>query len=248
MIHYHGTPVGGSREQATKFLKGRHAMVSFARDEDLAVAADVCQSFAIDNGAFTTWKQGNKFDPNEFTDWVGNNWAKHPGFDWALIPDVIDGTEEENDLLINRWPFEIRGCPVWHLHESLDRLKKLCGLIQFRAVAFGSSGKWRTPGTDAWKTRMGEAFDAICDSDGRPPCRLHGLRMLASDIVCRFPFSSADSTNAVRNSSLYGRYGCYCPPERSQRAENNARIIEAINSPPVWKRTNLQLSLDELWG
>lgn len=45
MIHYHGTPVGGKREDAAKFLAGRHALVPFPRKDDLGVVADVCKSF-----------------------------------------------------------------------------------------------------------------------------------------------------------------------------------------------------------
>lgn len=40
MIHYHGTPVGGKREDSVKFLSGRHALISFAAPEDLPVAAE----------------------------------------------------------------------------------------------------------------------------------------------------------------------------------------------------------------
>lgn len=44
MIHYHGTPVGGSRQDVARFLMGRHACVAFARPDDLAVVMDVCDS------------------------------------------------------------------------------------------------------------------------------------------------------------------------------------------------------------
>ena len=48
---------------------------------------------------------------------------------------------------------------------------------------------------------MHEAFSAIVDEDGFPRAKIHGLRMLRSDIVTAFPFASCDSTNATQNGT-----------------------------------------------
>jgi len=136
MIHYHGTPVGGKREDAAKFLAGRHALVPFPRQDDMGIVADACKSFVFDNGAFSVWKIGGQMNVDGYTRWV-EDWHRHPGFTWALIPDVIDGDEEANDSLVRQWPEELRGVPVWHLHESLDRLQRLARC--WRTVAIGSS-------------------------------------------------------------------------------------------------------------
>lgn len=58
VIHYHGTPVGGSRQDVARFLQGRHALIPFFRQEDLGIAAEVCKSFVFDNSAFSVWKTG----------------------------------------------------------------------------------------------------------------------------------------------------------------------------------------------
>lgn len=50
-----------------------------------------------------------------YQDWVAL-WATHPGFDFALIPDVIDGNETENDALVGSWSLGTAGVPVWHMH------------------------------------------------------------------------------------------------------------------------------------
>ncbi|WP_236250227.1 hypothetical protein [Pseudomonas cichorii] len=175
MIHYHGTPIGGRREDAAKRLAGRHALVPFPRQDDIDFVAEACKSFVFDNGAFSVWKKGGELDVDGYTRWV-EEWHRHPGFTWALIPDVIDDNEEANDSLVRQWPEELCGVPVWHLHESLDQLQRLerC----WRTVAIGSSGQRRSPGTAAWLKRMAAAIDSICDEHGRPICRLHGLRML----------------------------------------------------------------------
>ncbi len=236
MIHYHGTPVGGTRIDAARFLQGRHALVPFPRQDDIGIVAEVCQSFVFDNGAFSAWKRGIDMDVDGYIKWV-EEWHKHPGFDWALIPDVIDGDEKANDDLIAEWPRHLHGVPVWHMHESLERLRQLC--CEWTMVALGSSGHWATPGTAAWWKRMGDAMDFICDA-GRPPCKLHGLRMLDPAIFTCLPLSSADSTNAAVNGGSVSRFGTYVPPTAGQRAEVIAARIESQNSAAIWVGSNQQ--------
>lgn len=231
MIHYHGTPIGGTRQDTARFLLGRHALVSFARPDDMPIVADVCQSFVLDNGAFTVWKQGGQLDVDGYKQWV-LEWCRHPGFDWALIPDVIDGDERENDALVKSWPKALPGVPVWHMHESIARLQWLAR--QFRVVALGSSGQFASVGTQEWWQRMVTAMKAVCDSNGRPMCKLHGLRMLDPDVFTKLPLSSADSTNAAVNSGSLSRFGMYLPPTAAQRAAVIAERIEMHNSAPTF--------------
>jgi len=238
MIHYHGSPCGGQREQAERFMRGRHMLIPFVRPDDIATAADVCQSFCLDNGAFTAWKQGVTIDWNQYYDFV-EQWHRHPAFDWAIIPDVIDGDEDANDELIEDWPSHLGGIPVWHMHESLDRLARLCK--EWRRVALGSSGKFAKVGDARWWARMREAMDVACDSDGRPITRLHGLRMLDPKIFKKLPLASADSTNAVRNANLIKRFGIYPSPNLSTRMITIAERIEAFQSAPIWRRTTQKL-------
>lgn len=210
---------------------GRHALVPFPRQDDMGIVADACQSFCFDNGAFSVWKQGGQLDIPGYFSWC-EDWHRHPGFDWALIPDVIEGTEEDNDALLADWPSHIEGVPVWHMHESIDRLVRLGN--EWRTVALGSSGQWASPGTEAWWQRMSDAMAALCDANGRPRCKLHGLRMLDPMVFSKLPLSSADSTNAAVNSGSLSRFGMYLPPTAAQRAAVIAERIEAHNSAPVW--------------
>ncbi|MBD8790928.1 hypothetical protein IFR09_11115 [Pseudomonas syringae] len=233
MLHYHGTPVGGRREDAAKFLAGRHALVPFPRQDDVGIVAEACHSFIFDNGAFSIWSKGGTLDADGYIRWV-DDWHRHPGFDWALIPDVIDGDEDTNDQLLEQWPGHLPGVPVWHMHESIGRLERLAN--SWRTVALGSSGQWRSPGTDPWWKRMAAAMDAICDEQGRPTCRLHGLRMLDTAIFQHLPLASADSTNAAVNGGSISRFGTYIPPTAGQRACVIADRIEAHNSSPSWQR------------
>lgn len=242
MIHYHGTPIGGSRQDAARFLLGRHALVPFPRMDDIGAVSEFCQSFVFDNGAFSAWKRGLQLDFDGYYKWV-DEWHKHPGFDWALIPDVIDGREEDNDFLLEQWPGHLPGVPVWHMHETISRLKRLAST--YRIVALGSSGEWPIPGAKKWWIRMGEAMTAICDKQGRPMCKLHGLRMLAPKVFGNLPLSSADSTNAAVNCSATDRYGIYVPATSSQRAAVIADRIESENSSPVWARYGQNILLSK---
>jgi len=199
------------------------------------VAIEVCQSFAIDNGAFSAWKSGNPItDWTEFYDWA-LNLKKVPSCDFAVIPDVIDGNEAENDALLKDCPLPYWfGAPVWHLHESLERLEQLANT--YVRVCFGSSGEFSTIGTHKWRSRMGQVMRIICDDMGRPSCKLHGLRMLDPNIFTKLPFSSADSTNIGRNVGIdaHWKHGNYLPPTKEMRAQLMRSRIESHNAPSIW--------------
>jgi len=205
-------------------------MVSYANQGDIGVVAECCQSFVLDNGAFSIWRRGGALDVKGYIDWV-TQWHRHPGFDWCLIPDVIDGSEAQNKSLVESWPSNIRGVPVWHFNESLDYLAYLVHTFDF--IALGSAGAYATVGNKAWWGRAAEAMDVIC-LDGCPMTKLHGLRMLNPKIFTRLPLASADSTNAAQNAGSLSRFGQYKPPTSGQRAEVIAERIEQYNSAPVW--------------
>lgn len=246
MIHYHGTPIT-PEASAAQILARRHAMVSFAHPDQIGLVADACQSFAIDNGAFSAWRAGVPVtDWTAFYEWV-KLWQQHPGFDWFLIPDVIDGTEAANDALVCSSAWSPYGVPVWHLHESLDRIERLIAW-GFHRIAIGSSGQFAQIGTRSWWRRMAEAMAVFCDENGQPRVRLHGLRMLDPYVFTSFPFTSADSTNVARNIGLDGRWtGSYPPATKGGRGVVLADRIEACNSAPRWRGLEYTESLPLLF-
>lgn len=231
MIHYHGLPITPDTA-AVAAVGGGHAFVSFAHPGQLGLAMDVCQSFALDNGAFSAWMSGEPItDWNDYYRFVLDV-CRHPGFDFAIIPDVIDGTEKQQDDLIAQWPLGSCGVPVWHMHEPVIRLMTLCK--RWNRVAIGSSGEYATVGDSLWWNRMAEAMNAIC-SNGYPPCKLHGLRMLDSEVFTRLPLASADSTNIGRNVGIDSRWtGSYAPPTKQARAQILRQRIESNNGAQKW--------------
>lgn len=233
MIPYHGGPIT-PETAALRVWRGRHGFVSYAAPQQIEAAAGVCQSFALDNGAFSFWKAGKPTDWKGYMQWV-NEWVHHPGCDFHIIPDVIDGTERDNDKLIAAWPFKkCISVPVWHLHESLARLRHLA--LEFPRVALGSSGDFAEIGTNAWWQRMNMAMAVACnEKDGRPFTKLHGLRMLDPDVFTRFPFASCDSTNVARNIGIDGAWrGTYTPANKETRGQVIAERIEQFQSAPRW--------------
>lgn len=241
MIHYHGTPLT-PESAAAKVFAGRHAMVSFAHPEQLPLISEICQSFALDNGAFSAWRSGKPIvDWEPFTEWI-REWRRHPGCDWFLIPDVIDGSERQNDALIAEFSSFPQGVPIWHLHESVERLRKLS--LSFQRVALGSSGEYAEIDTVRWRHRMSSAMEAVCDHRGRPYVKLHGLRMLDPKIFGRYPFASADSTNVARNVGLDTRWkGTYAPTSQATRGIVLADRIEAHQSAPIFTSMETQPEL-----
>lgn len=232
MIHYHGLPMTPTTDML-RAMRARHAMVSFANPQQIEEAVEVCQSVALDNGAFSAWRAGRPHDFDGYVEWA-ETWLKHPAVDWCVIPDVIDGTEAENDRLLAAWhlPGSV-SVPVFHLHESLKRLEML--VDGYPRVALGSSGQYATPGAPEWWQRMAEMMQVACDKDGMPFCRLHGLRMLDPVLFSHLPLSSADSCNVARNIGIDAAWnGPYAPRSRHARAIILMDRIEAHASARRW--------------
>jgi hypothetical protein len=257
VIHYHGGPFS-TPEVAVAVWKGRHALVSFARPDQIDLAAEISQSFCLDNGAFSAWRRGLEVNWSDYYAWV-DKWRWHPGFDFAIIPDVIGGSEEENDDLIHRWCRRFKepmvGVPVWHMHESMERLERLAfcwpatSLWRFPRLAIGSSGQYSQVGTDVWWHRMEAAMDLLFSKSHTlyglqpvhnvPPPKVHGLRMLNPKIFSRLPLASADSTNIARNVQLDCRWtGSYSPATKKLRGLVLADRIEAHNALGNWGLTH----------
>jgi hypothetical protein len=196
VIHYHGLPITPQSELLK--LAGCNFFVSYAAPAQVGLAHDLGQSVGLDNGAFSFWRTGKD------TDWVGfvrwaKPWLEYPT-SWGVMPDVIDGSEEDNDRLI-AWLFNhdrevwAKSAPVYHLHEPIDRLKRLCA--GYSRVCIGSSGQYAIVNSDPWRRRMDQAFNAVC-GNGPVPVWLHMLRGMSLS-GSEYPFASVDSTDVARN-------------------------------------------------
>lgn len=215
MIKYHGTPITPI-SVFNEVSEGRNLLVSWANPQDIKRACAMGDKIILDNGAFTFWNKKKKVNWDEYYEWIIHYYARIEHF---FIPDVIDGTEEENDELIEKYfkecvaiermcdfwfniDYTSKGIPVWHIHESFERLSIL--MDKFDYIAFGSSAEYSKLGTEKWHTRMNEAMKVVCDNDGKPKVKIHMLRCLDPKIFTKYPFYSGDSTNVARNHNRKG--------------------------------------------
>lgn len=216
MLHYHGTPLT-PRAELLK-MAGKNFCVSFAAPGD----ADWClvhgQAVMWDSGAFSAFTQGREVDWAKYYSWLEPRLG-HPH--WAVIPDVIDGSIEQQRAMVAQWPFSsFLGAPVWHMGLDISYLLDLAQL--WPRVCFGSSQQYWQVGSDLWCRRADEAFNAL--SRRGPLPWVHMLRGLALS-GDRWPFASADSVNVARN---FKNIGSETDPERM------ARRIDAVQCPVNW--------------
>jgi hypothetical protein len=236
MIRYHGGPITPETAAAACWRRS-HAMVSFANPDQAAIAFAVADSVTLDNGAWPIFASGQgRINVDQYMAWV-ETWHRHPACDWCLVPDIIDGTEQENDELIRQWDEEstigrLQSVPVWHMHESIDKVRRLCE--EWPRVAIGSSGDYVTIGTPKWWGRISQAMEAVCD-DGEPIAKLHGLRQMDPTIFSVVPYASVDSTNVARNIGIDSAWtGSYIPKRKETRAMLLRDNIEHHPSAARW--------------
>ena len=221
-MHYHGTPIT-PRAQLLR-MAGRMFCVSFAAPQDLATCLRIGQSVMLDNGAFSVKTRGAVFDMAGFYAWIEPH-LSHPH--WAVVPDKIGGTVDEQRAMVKTWPFrKSLGLPVWHLGLPIDYLLELCD--QWERVCFGSTAQYWDIGGPAWCRRMDEAFNALSRTFGAQLPWVHGLRMLGQSSG-PWPLASADSVNVARNFKDYGK----CPDCVAMR-------IYSTNPPLQWNERPLQ--------
>lgn len=223
MIHYHGTPL--TPRERLYDMAGKHFCVSFAHPYDASVCMQIGQSIMWDNGAFSAYTKGKKFEPEKYYKWLDDKLG-HPH--WAVIPDVIGGEEVQQKELLASWPYHISlGAAVWHLHMSLDYLEYLSD--KYHKVCFGSSGEYWEIGTDKWCGRIDMAFNRLSKNNYIP--WIHMLRGLAQ-AGKGWPFASADSVNVARNYK-----------DKKTCPEKMARTIDSVQCPIKWVHRPEQQSL-----
>jgi hypothetical protein len=218
LIHYHGTPLTPNSE--LEKLKGHNFCVSFARPENANWCIRNAQSIMWDNGAFSSYTRGIQFDKQAYYRWLDD---KLYGANWAVVPDVIGGSVEQQVDSAKDWPYPNHlSCYVWHMDLPLDWLKRL--VETYPKVAFGSSGKYWKLSSPDWANRADEAWELIDKTGARP--QVHMMRGLSVSGK-RWPFASADSTNIARNFKNRGAEKC--PKEMATR-------IDAVQCPLRWEK------------
>jgi hypothetical protein len=226
MIHYHVTPIGGTTVAFSRIMHSKFALVSFARPDQLNLVLEYCSGFILDNGAFSAWKRGEQIDWNDYARWV-KELSSHPGYQFSILPDVINGTEEENDELLQQYKLPC-GVPVFHQGESLARLNRLAQ--SYSTVAISSVEK--SIPSISFNSWINGVFQSLTDELGVPRVKVHGLRMLNPEIFTRFPFASADSSYLGQTCADEGKFtGSLRPISTEVRGAVLLDRVESYQSP-----------------
>jgi len=223
MIHYHGTPITPMSELSK--MAGKHFCVSFEDHRDIDWCVKNGQSVMLDNGAFSAFTKGKTIDFKAYEEWI-EPYLYPPN--WAIIPDVIDGSVEEQKELMKMFshlPNHLVS-PVWHMSLPINWLLELAD--NFPRFCFGSSGKYWQVGSSVWCRRADEAWNELTKRGHKSWVHMMRGLSLCGDV---YPFASADSTNVARNFKNKGSQMC---PERM------ARRIDSVQSPLKWNVTATQ--------
>ena len=224
-IHFHGSPIWGAKGKIARIAHtGSGAFVSFERPDQIRLAFDCADTVCIDNGAFSKFNSGKVQDWNDYYDRFIPKWFDNDKLRFFVIPDDITGDECDNDKLISQLPQDLKkkAAPVWHMHESIDRLIRLCENWEW--VCLGSSGEFASVRSAAWKARIREAFLTIKNLE--LPTKLHGLRMLDGRVLGNYPLDSADSTNLACNIPKYLVINKAVTIEACRRSVHQSRWID----------------------
>jgi hypothetical protein len=246
----HGTPITPRR--LLPELRGGSFCVSFADPRDL----DSCIQLQgedgmlmLDNGAFSHWRAGKgQIDRNAFFAWA-NAAQDRCAVAVAVVPDVIEGSEEQNWLEaayavreLSDYPERLMFC--WHMNDSLDQLERACRLFNF--VAIGSCAEFDIQrDRQAYLARLREANHVINMVEAiykrRPWIHLmRGLAVLKDAIR----FQSADSTNIARNHCrLKGKVERRAAVMHDKIA---APIVASAEAAPIGPTTPTS-NFDEAW-
>lgn len=178
--------------------KNSCALVSFARPDQIKKISPICKSLVLDCAAFTFYMRGIEANAefwSKYYLWV-EKWFDD--IDWFIIPDVIGGSEKENDDLLESIPGHLlsKGVPVWHSCESMNRLIKLCTL--YERVAIGLVKEHKPATSKKAAEILDKAFECIYLNIGLK-VKIHGLAMLDGRVIGKYPFDSADSAFVAVN-------------------------------------------------
>ena len=81
---------------------------------------------------------------------------------------------------------------------------------------------------------MSQIMEEICDRDGYPLVKLHGLRMLNPSIFGHAPLSSADSTHMAQKMGTPWS-GQYAPRTKATKGIVMAERVELAPTALQWK-------------
>jgi hypothetical protein len=202
----HGVPI--TPRSLLKQLAGASFCVSFAAPDQLDLCMQLLAPESIlllDNGAYSHWKSGEgQIDREIYWDW-SNTAQECSELAIAVIPDVIGGSEEQNwleaayALREGYSEYPERTMFIWHMDESLERLRDAARLFNF--IGIGSCAEYdiqKYP--EKYLKRLEAAYVTLAYVEMRWDHRPYVHLMRGISMLAQVPWAqSADSTNIARN-------------------------------------------------
>jgi hypothetical protein len=232
---FHGTPITPTKVFEALCKAPRHFCVSYFRDDQIELVAEKSASFFIDCGAFSAWKKGLLMTTAYWAAYYKFVRRWYDQCAWFVIPDEIGSGTQAQEALLRECPADLlpKGWPVWHTDEPVSRALDL--VQRFGRLCVGAVGEHEVIGSDAFRARMDELFNAIWATFGLiPPIHMfRGLRLLLPSYD--YPISSADSTNIGRNHNRMKKHG----DRRIWAIVAQTDRWDALNCPTTWPPTRL---------
>jgi hypothetical protein len=166
----------------------------------------------LDSGAFSAWKSGFEIDIYSYIDFVRKYGEL---FEAYFVLDVVGDGEKtwENQEIMEKEG--LSPIPIYHTSTDIQYLYKCLEYPYFGLSVTGTSNF-------LGKMQANErCFSIICDDDGYPRSKVHGLGVTSPKFIIRYPYYSVDSISWVINS----RYGHIIIPKLN-------KVEPDFESPP----------------
>jgi hypothetical protein len=194
----HCGPAGCPFPEFLDLMTGQSVLYSFwtCRNREWPTTA---AEMVGDSGAWHAFQNDVTIDIDALVAW----YASRP-FTYKFGLDVIGGAEDqqrENQRILESHGLDV--VPVFH-GPNLEPWSYLTELVErYPIVGLGSTCPDNSSAiAQEW---FAQCFDRICDANGRPRTRIHGLRCAHAQLVQTFPFWRVDgSTWAVASKNGRG--------------------------------------------
>lgn len=202
----------------------------------------------LDSGAFSSWTNNVEISIKNLCEFIRKH---HQYIETAINLDVIPGAKgrspkkEEIELAAEEgWrnfifmeeelsDLDVELMPVFHIGEDFKWLQLMldhgCTYIGLGGVA-----KVKTSVRKKW---LDEVFTYLCDENGWPRVKIHGLGVTKVSLILRYPWYSVDSTSWV----MTGAFGSIYVPHKydgEYRYDLEPKVVSISSESPDGKKSN----------
>lgn len=154
--------------------------------------------FMLDLGAYSAWTKGVTINIDEYCEFI----KKHSDIiNHYIVLDVIGDAEKSLEAQKYMESKGLRPLPVFHQGEDwkyLDYYANNYDYICISPLSYSAGGSSMVNWLDKCFS------DHVCDKDGYPKCKVHGLGLTTVKMMLRYPWYSVDSSSWVQTSAYGG--------------------------------------------